>query len=378
MTPAKKFFGGLESLRGLAAMIVVLLHIKWPNPLTHLLFFRNGYLMVDLFFVLSGFVICHNYRQKIPDFKAAVRFMFLRFGRLYPLHLFCLVCFLAIEVAKYVAESKFHFSPYASPAFSINNTRSFIANIFLVQAFCPFAKITFNGPSWSISTEFFTYLMFALTVLASPKRKSLVGSSVFFIVLAAFLLIFSGVSGFEEVTGWCFVRCFLGFFTGVLAYHIYERFHFYICRVSGKAVISLLAILILYMSSTQNSRLMGVFILPIYFGLLVAIAAEPPGGGISKILECTPLRWLGKVSYSIYMTHLMIVMFVTRCVDFTQSHFNPDYSGGIGIGFIFVALALVFSVSHLTYHWIEKPFQNRFRSLAANRFFKANHCLGQK
>jgi peptidoglycan/LPS O-acetylase OafA/YrhL len=52
---SKNFFGGLESLRGVAALIVVFVHIKWVNPLTTLLFFRNGYLMVDLFFVLSGF-----------------------------------------------------------------------------------------------------------------------------------------------------------------------------------------------------------------------------------------------------------------------------------------------------------------------------------
>src|SRR5580700_6668773 len=98
----KPFFGGLESLRGVAALIVVFLHIKWANPLTSLLFFRNGYLMLDLFFVLSGFVICHNYGRKIGNTGDVGHFMFLRFGRLYPLHLFCLIVFLGIEVAKYI------------------------------------------------------------------------------------------------------------------------------------------------------------------------------------------------------------------------------------------------------------------------------------
>jgi peptidoglycan/LPS O-acetylase OafA/YrhL len=70
MNPSsKQFFGGLESLRGIAALMVVFYHIEWTNPLTHHLIFRNGYLMVDLFFVLSGFVICYNYGQKIGNAK---------------------------------------------------------------------------------------------------------------------------------------------------------------------------------------------------------------------------------------------------------------------------------------------------------------------
>lgn len=296
--------------------------------------------------------------------------MLLRFGRLYPLHLFCLVCFLVIEVAKYVAGLKFHFSPYASTAFSINNTPSFIANLLLVQAFCPFAKITFNGPSWSISTEFYSYLLFALTVLTFPKRRHLVIVSGFLVVLTSFLLIFWGVSGVEEVTGWSFVRCLLGFFTGVLAYHFYERFHFNISRLSGKITLCSLVFLVVFMSLSQNDCLNGIFVLPVFFGLLVAIAAESPGGGISKILESAPLRWLGKVSYSIYMTHLMVLMLVSRCVDFSQRYFGPNYREALGIGFVFLAVSLVLLISHLTYHWIEKPCQNEFRGLAANRFFK--------
>lgn len=100
---SKQFFGELESLRGIAALTVVLFHVNqlhWINPVTTHRFFGNGGLMVDLFFVLSGFVICHNYSQKIRSLKNIGRFMFLRLGRLFPLHFFFLLVFLGVEIAK--------------------------------------------------------------------------------------------------------------------------------------------------------------------------------------------------------------------------------------------------------------------------------------
>ena len=93
---ATKFFAPLESLRGLAALVVVIFHAVWTNPVTGLHFFRNGSLMVDFFFVLSGFLITHSYGGKLRSFTECVRFLFLRIGRLYPLHLAFLLVFLAI------------------------------------------------------------------------------------------------------------------------------------------------------------------------------------------------------------------------------------------------------------------------------------------
>lgn len=135
---SKRYFGELESLRGIAALMVVLYHVEWSNPLTPHTFFRNGYLMVDFFFVLSGFVICYNYGQKIYNGKDVVRFMFLRFGRLYPLHLFYLIIFLGIEVAKYIGELKFNLVPSASSAFSLNNTTR---SSLICCSFNPFAGL---------------------------------------------------------------------------------------------------------------------------------------------------------------------------------------------------------------------------------------------
>jgi peptidoglycan/LPS O-acetylase OafA/YrhL len=127
--------------------------------------------------------------------------MFLRFGRLYRLHLFFLLVFLGVEVAKYAGELKFGFVPYGSSAFSLNNTSSFIANLLLVQPFCPFANKTFNSPSWSIGVEFYTYLVFACVVLFASEKKKVSIISCFLVLLAASLLIFLGQRGLSVMPG---------------------------------------------------------------------------------------------------------------------------------------------------------------------------------
>jgi len=63
------FFVPLESLRGVAALIVVVYHAVWLNPVTNSRFFMNGALMVDFFFVLSGFVIFHSYGDRLSSFR---------------------------------------------------------------------------------------------------------------------------------------------------------------------------------------------------------------------------------------------------------------------------------------------------------------------
>ena len=60
-----RFFVSLESLRGIAALVVIFYHAEWYNPITPLRFVQNGPLMVDLFFVLSGFVIYHSYGSRL-------------------------------------------------------------------------------------------------------------------------------------------------------------------------------------------------------------------------------------------------------------------------------------------------------------------------
>ena len=191
--------------------------------------------------------------------------------------------------------------------------------------------------------------------------------SIFLILASACLLIFLGNDGLSAMPGWSFIRCILGFFLGVLAYQVHDHCRAQTARWSGRIVLVPFVILAVLLSFKENVNL-DYFVLPIFTVLTIAIAVEPEEGGISKILNCTPLRWLGKVSYSIYMAHLLVLMFMSRLFSFAQNFFNPDIRNWLGLVFVFLAVAVVLIVSQFTYQWIEKPYQNEFRDLAAKRF----------
>src|ERR1700733_3647449 len=167
MATKRTFFGTLESLRGVAAFLVVLAHMPpaiWA--LKNILFIQHGVLMVPFFFVLSGFVICYNYYEVIFDKTQFFRFIFLRFFRLYPVHFVFLLVWLSFEIARYVAYWHYGIRPPVTVPFHENSIQALIENIFLVQALGFSSHATsFNGPSWSISVEFYTYVIFGVVVL---------------------------------------------------------------------------------------------------------------------------------------------------------------------------------------------------------------------
>src|SRR5580658_9758122 len=145
MNGTKQYIPNLTPLRGVAALWVAVFHFaaviaRFVSPgHTHLL--EKRYLMVDLFFILSGFIISHVHE---PDFQKGVgggnfgRFVVARFARIYPLHFFTLLC-LVVLIASFNA-----WSPIFDP-------KAIIANIFLVHSFGLFSIFTWNIPSWSIS-----------------------------------------------------------------------------------------------------------------------------------------------------------------------------------------------------------------------------------
>jgi len=375
MNPTQRqFFGGLGSLRGFAVLMVVLYHVDWPNPVTGHRLFQNGYLMVDLCFVLSGFVICHNYVPKIRTGNDVLPFMILRFGRLYPLHLFFLLLFLGLEIVKYFAERKYGFVAQQSRAFTRNNASAFIANLLLVQPFSRAANKTFNAPSWNVGVQFYCYLVFAVVVLIFRRRRGLSLAAALLAALSALLLIGFGHEGLTATAGLNFLRCLTGFFTGVVAHKIYAACQASVARWSTKLAWCLVAFLVAFLSLKQDSRLDYV-VIPAFAVLIIALAAMPAGSGgtISRILNSVPIRWLGKISYSIYMCQLLVLIFMTRAFALAQRKLVPGthralWDFALGLGSVLLAVASVLVVAFFTQRWIEATCQNGFRSWVARRF----------
>lgn len=345
----------LESIRGLAAVLVVLFHVPKWNGVLDVPFVMNGALMVDLFFVLSGFVIFTAYGSKIRSGKDLLRFQFLRLGRLYPIHLLFLGLWLALESAKWIAAShgvgNMNKAPFADP----NNLTGFLQHAFLLQGVVPGADhLSFNWPAWSISTEFYTYAIFALAVLFLGKRTRL-----FFAALgfgAVVLLLTEATLGLEH-----FIRCIAGFSIGCLTAQAVERATFTVSpELSGAVFVAIL----IFLQVTPEDQARFVLMYGLSALLIVTICRASGEGVLARLLKRKPLLWLGTISYSIYMSHAIVAasvsMIMKLVIDRTQI---TTLGASLAIALL---LALVLVVSHVAYVLVELPFRERSRRFAAS------------
>ena len=183
MQPAHKYLSNLTTLRGVAAIWVVVFHFQvliclFVLPQQSLLI-EKGYLMVDLFFIMSGFIISHVYHQSfqagitIQNFK---KFIVARFARIYPLHFFTLL-FMIILVA-------------AGNGWNIiDDPKAIPANIFLLHSFGINKIFTWNIPSWSISAEWWAYMVFPVLTIFIYRGKGLAMIALGLFVVVAYMAI---------------------------------------------------------------------------------------------------------------------------------------------------------------------------------------------
>jgi peptidoglycan/LPS O-acetylase OafA/YrhL len=366
------FFVPLESLRGVAALIVVVYHAVWMNPVTNSRFFMNGALMVDFFFVLSGFVIFHSYGDRLSSVRDFGRFLWLRLGRLYPLHFAFLLVFAAIEALKYFAQVRFGIVA-DKPAFTVNGVSAFVQNLFLVHALSP-QPLTFNYPSWSISVEFYAYVLFGMVLIVVGRGvQFLLASCAIVASSAAVLLIGGQFSLADSGNGWAFFRCCGGFFLGALTYSLYRATS---AGVTQRAKVlqvwlapGVLAVTLVFLSLELKAA--WSYALPLLGAALIYATVVYPNRPLTSVLTAAPLRWLGKVSYSIYMVHAAIVWTLTQCLTVIlkiphlivagESHVAT--SAPLGLLALTIYLPLVLLLSHFTFRWIEDPFRNWSRRL---------------
>ncbi len=168
----------LTGLRFIAAYSVVLHHIKNKVPDLDLglaLPFGDG--AVSFFFVLSGFILAHVYLGQMHSFKDIRVFWFKRWARIWPLHLVCLLLWVAV-----------FWGPNNLSTGLKTNWPKLIANLCLVQTWIPSYQwgFSFNGVSWSISNEMFFYAVFPL-LLFLPRKLLFLFVPVWFVALGVIL-----------------------------------------------------------------------------------------------------------------------------------------------------------------------------------------------
>jgi peptidoglycan/LPS O-acetylase OafA/YrhL len=358
-------FEALDSWRGLCACLVVLFHVHGYSPLYTSTLVRNSYLFVDFFFVLSGFVIAWNYAARLDSWPAVKRFLILRAGRVYPLHLFMLLCLIAYESFKF-----FHglSQPSPNPTFSGGTQPlAVLTNLFLVHGLHVHNELTWNGPSWSISTELWTYVIFALLSAWLGMRNWMLLVAA---IAAPLLLLNLSHTGMDTTYDYGLIRCVFGFALGVVCFRIHSRWP-HAAAHRNPALMSTVELLTVaavvgFVSAAGTSA--WSFLAPFVFSVAVLVFAVE-GGVLSRLFRVPLLKWLGKLSYSIYLTHYIFVQ-ITPSVVKRLAHQdlwtpmplpNGQYVLAFGRnnleGTLLYAgvLGVTLAFSAFTYRWIETP-----------------------
>lgn len=345
-------FYKLEALRGIAAVCVVFFHSPFLLGDAPLRFFANSYLFVDFFFALSGFVLTHTYQRRIRDGMPLRDYTLLRLARLYPLHLLTLLAWVPLLVGKYWLFTK---GIGDSNPFDINSPASFVSNLFLIHSLGIHDQLSWNVPSWSISCEMAAYLVFFLLLRTLDRHRGFWLPIT--IALASYAVLFSvSEDSFDLTFDYGVFRCLGAFYLGVLVYRLKQAYPKQAERVGLLQIPLLLILPVLIANAEYNHLFMALTLLS--FPLLVLAFASKHNNIAGRTLETRPLMALGRWSYSIYMTHAIIVFLLSNAVAFGFGFDLDKGMGWLSLPANLVYFGIVVLTSFLTFTYVEKPAQN--------------------
>lgn len=351
----------LTAARGLAAWLVVFYHIRsgadWA-PQWLLEMASKGYLAVDFFFLLSGFVIYLSaHRTMLRDGRAAIpSFLARRFARIYPLYGFMLALTVLFAMALALTGGSTEGYPW----------RELPLHIAMMQNWGFTQNLAWNHPAWSISAEAAAYLLFPLLVLHTPmaraRRPNLLAAMILTLALLGFVLTSNGertLGGYIPTYG--LIRCLTEFACGAMLCAFWMRgpdgeVHAFALSLAGVAMFWGL-----WLAGLSSE----IWVFPAGAACLILALAHASG------FRRNPLHWrgfqtLGEISYATYLSHFMLYIWFK--IAFVQ---DPDAVPPMqALAF----LALTLAASFLLHYGIEKPgrhwvqaFRKRERPRLASR-----------
>ena len=291
----------LDGLRIVAACAVVVLHYSdyfRDQPVGRFMVDHTWHfnLFVDLFFVVSGFVIARQYLDRVGDAASTGRFLWRRMARIYPLHLATLAFYVILAIA-------LHFGVARSDNPARYPFSDLPAQLLLLHAFDG-ERLTFNFPSWSLSAEMLCYLLFPVVAAIAARRKALIVALVLLSALANSLYAeFSGTTPWADWInkGGAF-RALPAFNLGVACY----LFRSQIARwpaIPGSLVISLTAFIVFGSLLSPMAALVAIY-------AIAVLAIQPDCAGRTTLFsELGFDRW-ASLTYSCYMLHIPIATIV--------------------------------------------------------------------
>jgi peptidoglycan/LPS O-acetylase OafA/YrhL len=318
-----------------------------------------GYLGVDLFFVLSGFVLMHRYgvANLHVDIRRFGAFLWKRLARIYPVHLVGLALVLVLQIVLGIADLRFLPEERLS-------LEGLLASLALVHAWSFPVERTWNTVSWSISCEWAAYLAFPWIALASSVVRSrwLMLLLLFSIYACLALLVWEGP--YRGTMAYGMARIAAGFSAGVLLHRLWEiRNHE---RRSGFDRLAAVSLAALILGGNALATLWGTPVtlatMPILAcAVIYGIAA---GSGVTCRLLCTrTAQWAGRLSYSFYMVNYLVLSAVAVLVRGTGL-LDGAAPGLLAIGGI---LAVVVAMAAMIHRTCELPARKVMLALLQSR-----------
>lgn len=334
----------LDGLRGLFCLLVVLFHYKeLPDFLYNSFILRESWMFVEFFFVLSGYVISSNYFT-LNNKKEFRIYLIKRFTRLYPLLFYSTVILLFLDIIMNTFFVRF-----------LNTTESINSFLYKTLDTLTFMNSTpifgsgfgMNFPSWSISSEMISYIVFGLITILTKKEKSN-HYYLTLILLSTLILINKELFLGLDIK---FVRGILSFSLGVLVH----RFPFKSLMIPNylDLLVPFLIIGTMFLINITSSfykEIHSVITLNIVFYLCIHILLKTTGI-ITRILDSSSFQFLGKISYSIYLNHVLLILIFPRGV-FVLLGIEKTTISMISVLIITIFTLIIYS--NYTFRFIEK------------------------
>ncbi len=338
----------IQLLRGIASLLVVYMHVTVnTKEISHQIFlgdfFKFGGAGVDIFFVLSGFIITYTSRKGIGNPHKLLPFLRRRFVRIFPAYWIIIGMFLLVQIVL----PSFYKTPYNF------TTGNFLSTFFLLPG-----HTMVNGVSWTLTSELFFYALFSLAFLIPDKKIAFSLSMLYGVMLVVIAL-----SGYPAANGnhWMNLAVFpmnVEFIMGVLAAAIIPSIPKSLgipLIITGSIIFLTSAILSnagFYLLASPFNRVV-IFGIPSFLLIIGLVKYE-----LNKNISLhNILLSLGEASYSLYLLHLPLVVAGIRII----TRFNIE-NNIILHGLLFLLIGIICFASILFYQWVEKPLINRLNS----------------
>ncbi|MDP6977255.1 MAG: acyltransferase [Myxococcota bacterium] len=344
----------LDSLRGMAAFGVTLFwhysHFGAGRVFEGMAadwLYRYGLMLVDFFFVLSGFVLSHVYLEALKRREVhPATFFVLRFSRLYPLHLVTLLYVAGLQGWRFR-------EGLDSFVYQANDLAHFVLNLLFLQQGVVRTVYSYNGPAWSLTIEEVSYLAFFVSLYFFAKSFRAVFAGL--VVLGAAINLTNLDTHLLNLD---ISRGLVGFFAGALAFQLHrvaqERE-----RSTQLAVLAAIICVVVvgYYTKQGYPRTSSILVVHSLLIFPAAVLLVLNSGPLNRLVSVGPLAYLGEISYSVYMLHFPVQL---TLVTLDQR---------LGLGFAYFSLdffvlyaASVVAVSVGSFHAFERPVQQWIRS----------------